>query len=226
VATPVTVRAVVAPDAGPDVLAAIERQTRPPEETLVLRDGQPVVAALEGPADWLWLLDGSVVPGDEALARLLAIGEDPGGLPPPGLLASKVELADGSFDPSFVAVAQVGDRDVAIGAFERGAVSLRVVGGGSLLVAGTSLDGSRLDPFADELEWSARLLRRVPGLLVPDSVAVRVPLGPRDARKRERRELRERLSLLLGDAIETREKAWFALRLAEDTLAHLRRGAA
>ena len=81
------------------------------------------------------------------------------------------------------------------------------------------VEGSGPDPFADEFEWSARVLREAPGLLVPDSVAVRT--GPHPGRAW--RLLRGRLRLLFGNAIEPPEKAWFALRLAEDALGYLRR---
>ena len=218
VASPVIVRAVVvAPEQA--VRAAVEGQTRAPDEIVVLGAGQRVEA---GPADWLWLLDGSAIPREDALERLLAVAEDPGDIPAPALLASKVERPDGALDPEYFVVPQVLDRDVAIGAFERRVVSLRVVGGGSLLVGRRFVEGSHLNPFANELEWVARILGDAPGLLVPESVAVRTGVGP----GRARRLLGERLRLLLGNAIEPNEKPWFALRLAEDALGHLRRAGA
>jgi hypothetical protein len=75
---------------------------------------------------------------------------------------------------------------------------------------------------ADDLEWTARLLRREPGMLVPASVVVRDPACARRSRSPARALLASRLRLLGGDALQPRERPWFAFRLAEQGLGELR----
>jgi len=206
------------------VLEAVRGQTlRPRDQVVVPRRGG--LAALRADSPWLWLLDGSVLPEPPALERLLQVLDDPGPLPAPVLLASKIVTPAGAFDRSSLPVAQVMDRDVAIAAFERRVVSLRLVRGGSLLVnrEWVSVPGHpSLDPFADDLEWAARILWRGPGMLVPGSVAVRLPVDARAAHRRARRQLVERAKLLRTDAIDPTDKPWFALTVLEDGLEHLR----
>lgn len=213
------------PAAAAAVEGALEGQTRPPEKAVALAPGDDPRRALPAGTEWAWLLDGSAVPEAPALERLLEVAEDPGPLPAPILLASRILTEDGSFDPTSLPVAQVMDRDVALAAFERRVVSLRLVRAGSLLVHRDWLevpDHPGLDPFADDLEWSARTLWRGPGMLVPGSVAVRGPLDPRGTRRRERRALVERARLLRTDAIDPTDKPWFVLRVLEDAIAHVR----
>ena len=106
-------------------------------------------------------------------------------------------------------------------------LAIRVARRGSLLVHGSGLEvmrtqWPRLTPFADDLEWTARLLKQRPGLLVPGSVAVRSREG-RGARPRLLGlEPARRIRLLLGDAIEFGDKPWFVFRFAEEAMAELR----
>ena len=164
------------------------------------------VAVREVDADWIWVVDDSLAPAPDALECLLAAAADLGPLPSPVLLSSKVVMPDGAPDPASALVPRFMDPDLAIAAAERGLVSLRVVRPGSLLVrrhAGAPAD--------DGLAWSARLLKDEPGYLVPASVGVR-------RTPRRGRDLRERLALLRGDALERAEKPWFAFRLIEDAV--------
>jgi len=56
-------------------LEPLERQNLPPDEVVVIRHAagyeDAIYRALESQTEWLWLLDGSVVPRPEALERLL-----------------------------------------------------------------------------------------------------------------------------------------------------------
>jgi len=146
-------------------------------------------------------------------------------LPVPRLLASKVVLPDGSLHKASLPVAQIRDPDLAISSFERRVLSIRVARRGSLLVHRSGLEAMHsqwpgLTPFADDLEWSARLLKQRPGLLVPGSVAVRSRGG--QGAPSVAPELARRIRLLLGDAIEFGDKPWFAFRFVEEALAERR----
>lgn len=205
---------------------ALERQTRPPDEVIALPPGghEALPTGLAARADWVWLLDGSVVPEPAALETLLGASGQWDELPVPGLLASKVVLPDGSLDKASLPVAQIRDPDVTVSSFERHLLSIRVARRGSLLVHRWALEAMdsqwpKLTPFADDLEWSARLLKDRLGLLVPGSVAVRSQGGQAALPGRE---LARRIRLLLGDAIEFGDKPWFAFRFAEEALAELR----
>lgn len=220
---------------------AIEHQTRKPERHLGVRAGgagrhEDLGGVLGGEEGWLWLLDGSAVPEPTALERMLAVVDEVDDmpppevddLPPPVLLASKVVRPDGSLDRPSLPVAQVGNADLAVAAFERRLLSLRVARGGSLLVHRSGLEAvasrwPRLSPFHDDLEWTARLLKGRLGLLVPTSVVVRAPAAGRDRCRPAHREVAGRIRLLLGDAVDVRDKPWFAFRFAEEGLAHVRR---
>lgn len=210
---------------------AVDRQTRQPDRQLAVaagrRDGyEELRLGLPEETDWLWLLDGSALPEPTALERLLdTLGE--AGLPRPALMASKVIRADGSLDPAALPVAQVIDPDLAVDVFERRLLSLRVARGGSLLVQRSALDavGSRrprLSPFHDDLEWTARVLRDRLGLLVPGSVAVRGAGASGPPPRAAHQEVASRIRLLLGDALDRRDKPWFAFRFVEEGLAHIR----
>ncbi len=181
---------------------ALERQTRTPDELAVAGRGLPA-------AEWFWLLDGMAVPEPTALGRLLEALDRLGPLPSPVLLASKVVTPDGSPEHGSVPVPRVKDPDLTAAAFEQRLLPIRVARRGSLLVHRRGVEERGLP--RDDLRWSARLLKRELGLLVPWSVAVRPPRPPR-------RELLGWLALLLSDALETGEKPWFAFRLAEDAL--------
>lgn len=217
------VRAVVLEQGGRPASGGLGGQTRPPEEVLVVGpDG--VRAALDADADWLWLLDGSVAPREDALARLLETLDSFEDLPSPDLLVSKIVRSDGSLDPGSLPVAQVRDPDLAVAAFERHLLSLRVARRGSLLVRTSAVVAiaarwPHLDPFMDDLEWTARLLKSRTGLLVPGSSATRLS---RSTTRRAVRELPRRTRLLLGDSLELGDKPWFAFRFAEEALADLR----
>ena len=200
-------------------LAALDRQTRPPEERVVVRQPSAtaaVRAALKRPADWLWLLDGSAVPEPDALERLLEALDRLGPLPPPVLLASKVVGPGGAPDPGTLPLPRVVDIEEGAAAFERRLLPVRTVRHGSLLVQRSGLEAHL--PADDALAWSARLLKERLGVLVPASVAVR--RAPTPARP----DLAGRLRLLASDALKAGEKPRFAVRLAEDALAARRAG--
>ena len=231
-----TVRAVVVPaglDEGPsETLAALDRQTRPPDEVVVARHAagfqDAVRAALDRDMEWIWLLDGSVVPEPGALEGLLGSIGQLDLLPEPVLLASKVVSADGSPDPLSLPVPDVADPDLDYSAFDKRVLAVRVVRRGSLLVHRRGIERCGLPKlgfvfFGDDLVWTARLLKPEPGLLVPGSVVVRHAASKREQASQRRASVGSGLRLLLSDGLELDEKPWFGGRLAEELLALVRR---
>jgi hypothetical protein len=215
--------AVIVPAEGAPVaptLAALERQTCRPGRILVVKSPAELDSAIgtasECDPSWVWLLDSGVAPEPKALECLLAAAD--GAPPPPVLLASKVLTPAGTLDPVSLPVPEVHRGDRVLAALEQRVVPLRVARRGSMLVHHQALrEGGARRAVDRDLEWTARLLRRDPGQLVPSSVVVRVDAGRRPPRARIAATLR-----LLG-ALEPRERLWFAVHLTELALA-ARRG--
>jgi hypothetical protein len=198
------------------VLAGLERQRRAP-------DAVAPAGSWGGDerCEWLWLLDGSAVPEPGALEALLGALEGlDAPLPEPVLLASKVVGPDGSPHPAGVPVPAVSG-DLAVAAVRRRLLAIRAARPGSLLVHRGGVERCGPPPGGgDDLVWSARVLRKRFGALVPGSVAVRAAPGEPGGVS-----ARGWLQLLLGDALTPREKPWFTFRLAEDAWAEARGGA-
>jgi hypothetical protein len=216
--TPDEVRAVALPaldGRSPDpTVAALERQTRRPSEVGV---GLVPTGGL-GPA-WIWLVDGAAVPEADALERLLEATRATSAV----IFAGKVVLPDGALDPLALPVPAVTEPEVTLGAFERGLLAIRAARRGSLLVRAGALDPPAVRSARDDLLWTARLLLRERGFLVPASVAVRAPGPPAAERRRARAGLADWLRLVISNGLEPAEKPWFAFRLAEEALAAARR---
>ena len=187
---------------------ALEGQTRGPDDV-----AHPTrFAASE--ADWLWLVDAD--PEPRALEALLEPLDALGPLPAPVLLAGKLVRPDGT--PTRLPVPRLADADLSVHAFERHLVPIRTARRGSLLVHRRAVAEFGL-PGAGELAWSARVLRKGFGLLVPASVAVHHGPGGEDG-------ARELLALLLSDGLDPKERALVSFRLAEATVRRLRGAAA
>jgi dTDP-4-dehydrorhamnose reductase len=223
-----TVCAVVR-DPSPGALEAVRAQSHPADH-LVARAGtwhEAVVEAQRHDADWLWLLEGDARPQPGALAALLAPLDDLGDLPAPSLMASRVTAPDGTTHPRSAPWIPLLDRVVVIAAAQRGLVSLRLARWGSLLVPRATLDrhGPPRADFAggaDDLEWTARVLREAHGYLAPRSVVTRpAPSGP----ALTLREARDRVRMVRGPRWVAQEPVWFAFMLGVDLLRGLRRGA-
>jgi len=237
---------------GGEILEAVRAQSRPVDETIVAGEaakmpaGVRVVevaasagmagaaraglqAALAGAADWLWLLDGSAVPGLDALEHLLAVLDDLGDLPAPALLAGTVVAADGEPHPAALPLNRLTRKEVAIEACRRHLVAIRAARHGSLLVSRAALQADGL-PRADyvtggdDLEWTARLLRDADGYLVPASTALRAitpPAGPSPAVPTFRG-VRNDVDMLRGPAWGGEEKLWVGFLVASDLARGLR----
>lgn len=181
-------------------------------------------------ADWIWLLDDDTAARPDCLARLLKVADDPGGLPAPALLASRVEWTDGRPHPMNRPILRTDDIARSVACAELGLAPLRTATFVSLLVARSTIDRHGY-PFAgyflwaDDIEYTARVLRTDPGYLVPCSVAVHRTQAPRgaaaDAGERFYYHVRNNLFMMRGAAWSTTEKPGLVWSLGGSILAYL-----
>jgi len=163
-----------------------------------LRDG--VGAASATGTGWIWLLDEGVEPGSDTLGALLRFAQDPGGLPSPLILSSKVLDAAGRLDHRSQPQHEFRDHEAALDACGHRVMAIRAAHSGSVLiradvVARFGLPGRGVPAHWGLFTWTARILRASssPGYLVPGSVAQRAGApAPRPA------EYRSRLRMLAG----------------------------
>lgn len=207
---------------GPGRQAVDRQSTRP--DAVIAHSGpwRDAVLAAGTDHDWLWLVDADTEPAPTALAALLRLSAGGDGLRPPVLLAGKVVDPQGALAPTAAPWPPLHDRRGAMDAAMRRLALVRMARWGSLLVRTSAIERSgppRADlPGADDLEWTARLLRDAPGYLVPGSV-VRRPAPVR----RGVREARDRARLLRSPAWAPQEALWFAYTSAGQALRSGRR---
>jgi len=160
------------------------------------------------PGGWTWVLDGVAVPRPDALERFeQALRSWPG--PPLDLLAGKVVLRDGTLDPHSAPWPRLTNKDVAVDACERHMVSIRTARHGSLLVRDDAAGNQ--SGLANDIAWTAGILREGAGLLVPSSLAVRdAPARPPGVRARAR--------ALRGPAFAGEEKLWVGFLVGQDAV--------
>jgi rhamnopyranosyl-N-acetylglucosaminyl-diphospho-decaprenol beta-1,3/1,4-galactofuranosyltransferase len=135
-------------------------------------------------ARWLWLLDDDTIAHPDTLARLLAGGERAPA--PPALLCSRVEWSDGRAHPMNMPIVRRRDVAALVAAGERRLLPIRACSWVSLLVAREAVErhGLPCKPFffqADDIEYTARVLRAEAGYCVPDSVVEHRTKTPHDA---------------------------------------------
>lgn len=189
-------------------------------------------AAYERGADWLWLMDDDTIATPTALERLLqpvpALRED--GVRPL-IMMSKVVWTDGTPHPMNMPRPEARRKAEAIDAARRGLLLIRTGSFASILVHRDAIERHGL-PHAeyfiwnDDFEYTARVLRRGTGYLVPDSVvehrtrSAYTPtqeLGPRFYY-----EVRNKLLMLRGDSWTPKEKLEFVHAHAQ-TIRHFLR---
>ncbi len=189
-----------------------------PTFTTVARAGRSwhdaVTDALGGDAEWLWLLEDTVDPAAGTPERLLAALDDLGDAPAPDLLLAKVLTAGGDLHPAAEPWIPLLDRTVTIAAAKQGLSSVRLARWGALLVRRAAVE--RLGPprasfaaGADDLEWTARLLREGHGYVVPGVTVV----DRRPVRRLSAREAVNRLRMLREPIWVGQEAVWFGFEL-------------
>lgn len=183
-------------------VAALAAQSTEPHEVMI----GGIDDALGLDHRWVWLLDAGVRPEPSALAALL---DARGRLPSAALLAGQVLTERGALDRASMPVIAVHDRTRVLAALEQRLVPLIAARQGSLLVRTSDLAG--LSGPGGALRWSALLLRRELGALVPESVGVRT------AAAQNRRSAPGRMwaAALALAAVEKRDRVWFAADLVE-----------
>lgn len=225
---PACVHALLLGEDRGETAAALAAQTRPVEQTLAAGPGdkargvgEGLRTALAGGATWVWLIDAGVVPAQDALERLLEATALPD-LPAPVLVTGKVTGPGGRLDPSSAPWPRLTGKDVAVAAGERHLLSVRAARHGSLLVHRRALElygfpDPRYLPASEDLEWTARMLKHENGYLAPRSLATRRSGEARSARD----DLRGRLAILRGRALEGEERLLFAQQLVQDAVARV-----
>jgi rhamnopyranosyl-N-acetylglucosaminyl-diphospho-decaprenol beta-1,3/1,4-galactofuranosyltransferase len=124
--------------------------------------------------EWLWVMDDDCITQPATLAALLAALE---AFPPalaPKLLCSRVDWTDGSIHALNVVAIKVRDKDQLYTAPLYNALSIRACTFVSMLVHRTMIQTYGLPNaiffiWMDDVEWTARVLRREFGVLIPES---------------------------------------------------------
>jgi GT2 family glycosyltransferase len=186
-------RIIVVDNASEDGTAALLRAEPPPVQPLLLDANvgatggfcEGMQAGLAAGADWLWLLDDDTIPRPDALERLLAAADRTPG-PRPLVLVSRVVWRDGRAHPMNLPILRRRDVCGMVEGAARGVLPLRAGSWVSMLVARVAVEryGMPARHFffqADDIEYTARVLRHEPGYAVPDSVAEHRTKTPHDA---------------------------------------------
>jgi GT2 family glycosyltransferase len=190
-------------------------------------------AARAGRPDWIWLLDDDSIARPDALEHLLAaparVAE--AGLPEPALLSSRVDWRDGRPHPMNMPIVRRRDVPGLVAAAAAGLVPERTATWVSLLVRADAVDRHGLPQKAfffqaDDIDYTARILRSEHGYLVPESVVEHRTKTAHDAvhggGDRFYFHVRNTLWMLRGDAWEPREKPALAWVLLRDARAYAR----
>jgi GT2 family glycosyltransferase len=180
-------------------------------------------AAVASGADWLWVMDDDTIPHPDALERLLGALDRVEGLPQPALLASRVVWTNGEVHPINAPAPHALKIDLMLRAAERGLVPIRSNTFPSLLVRAEAVAryGAPRKGFflwADDIDFTQRILRHETGYAVPDSVALHktpTPHAPWDGGERFYFAARNGLFLLRGDTLAPKEKVGALLTWAE-----------
>ena len=176
-------RLIVVDNASSDGTPARVREQFPTAELVELTENSGAsggfvagirAAMASGPA-WVWLLDDDTIARPDALERLLGAGWREAGLPEPALLASRVDWSDGRPHPMNMPILRRRDPDGLVRAAAAGLLRVRTATFVSLLLSGAAVrrHGVPCAAFfyqADDIEYTARILRDGHGYVVPDSV--------------------------------------------------------
>lgn len=230
-------RILVVDNASSDGTGEMLAQDHPDVEVLALESNlggaggfhEGMRAALAGPDDWLWLMDDDTIPTPSCLEALLdaagRLGEEP------ALLSSKVVWTDGTLHPMNWPGFERTRVERVVAASELGLMPLRTATFVSLLVNRRTvtrhgLPLRRYFLWSDDIEYTARVLRREPGYLVPTSVAVHKTQRPHTALSasgdRFYLHVRNTLYMLRGSAWAPAEKPSLLFGLIVSTLDYLR----
>ena len=223
-------RLIVVDNASSDGTPDMLRAEHPEAEVITLAENvgssggfaAGVEAGVASGARLLWLLDDDTVARPDTLERLLAAPWREAGLPEPSLLASRVDWTDGNPHPMNRGIVRRRDPRGYVAAARAGLIPMRAMTFVSLLVDVRAVERHgppRRDFFlqADDIEFTARILRDGHGYLVPDSVVEHRTPSARDFVNDDFRfyfHLRNTLAMMRGGSWAPGEKAalgWTAL---------------
>jgi GT2 family glycosyltransferase len=127
--------------------------------------------------DWLWLMDDDTIPEPDALSQLLTKHDQFSQSYRPRLLASKVVWTDGALHPMNPPIVKVAAPESLLLAAQHATASIRCNTFVSLLLHRSLIERYGLpiaDYFiwADDMEYTARILRYEFGVVVPASVVI------------------------------------------------------
>jgi len=170
--------------------------------------------------DWLWVMDDDTIPNPDALELLLDSREHLNGFREPALLASKVLWTDGSMHPMNWPGPAMEDFNHFVDGVERRVMPIRANTFPSLLVRREAVEkyGPPRKGFfiwADDIDFTQRILRHEAGYLIPQSVAVhktKTAHKPWEGGERFYYAVRNGLFILRGDTLTPKEKfGWLLL---------------
>jgi GT2 family glycosyltransferase len=182
-------------------------------------------------ADWIWLMDDDTIPAPTCLEALLDAAHRLSA-PAPALLSSKVLWTDGKLHPVNYQGFERERTAAVVQASELGLIPIRTATFVSLLVsrraiADHGLPLRRYFLWSDDIEYTARVLRRERGYLVPSAVAVHETERPHTALEatgdRFYFHVRNTLYMARGSAWAPGEKPSLLYGLAVSVLAYPRR---
>jgi len=187
--------------------------------------------AMDGHCDWFWLMDDDTIATPTALEEALAPLASLNGLPAPAVIASKVLWTTGELHPMNLPWPRWKPYDVALNAAERGLFPMRAASFVSVLVRRTAVarEGLPLKHYfiwGDDIEYTARLLRRDVGYLVPRSVAYHKTSSAKPSSLSSGRryffDVRNKVYMIRGQAFEPAEKLKYGLVFVGSVLEFLK----
>ncbi len=167
--------------------------------------------------DWLWVMDDDTIPHPDALEVLLDARAEVGG--EPALLGSKVLWTDGRLHPMNWPGLATADFDAFVGGIEQRVLPIRSNTFPSLLVRREAVEkyGPPRKGFfiwADDIDFTQRILRHETGYMIPRSVAVhktKTAHKPWEGGERFYYAVRNGLFILRGDTLSGKEKVGWTL---------------
>ena len=191
---------------------------------------EAIAAAGRTGVDWYWLMDDDSIPRPTALEELLAAVERLEGGGQPALMCSRVVWRDGNPHVMNRPVVSRDGAGTVVEALRNRVLPVRAATWVSLLLSRPAVEEFGMPPVhffyqADDIEYTARILRGRRGYYVPDSVVEHRTAAQHTAVDDDHRfhyHVRNTILMLRGRAWRVREKPMLVWWLATSSLAYLR----